>query len=377
MANPAENTLSEVLAAYAFAGEVVGAARFGQGHINDTFCVYTQTAEGDCVRYILQRMSAAAFKHPDQLMQNIVGVTDYLRDLIEKDGDAARETMTVLRTKNGAAYFTDSEGGAWRVYPFVENTLCLQKAETPELFYASAKAFGNFQRMLKDYPADTLFETIEKFHDTENRLANFEKALAADKLGRAKDCAPEIAFVKAHAADCSVALEALRAGRLPLRVTHNDTKLNNILIDKDTGEGICVIDLDTVMPGLTAYDFGDAIRVGGNTADEGDPDISHVSISIPNFTAFARGFLSAVHGVITDEETASLVMGAKLMTWECASRFLADYLNGDVYFKIHYPTQNLDRARNQIALVQDIDRHQAQLEAIIESVLREVCGGKD
>ena len=215
MANPAENTLSEVLAAYAFAGEVVGAARFGQGHINDTFCVYTQTAEGDCVRYILQRMSAAAFKHPDQLMQNIVGVTDYLRDLIEKDGgDAARETMTVLRTKNGAAYFTDSEGGAWRVYPFVENTLCLQKAETPELFYASAKAFGNFQRMLKDYPADTLFETIEKFHDTENRLANFEKALAADKLGRAKDCAPEIAFVKAHAADCSVALEALRAGVL-------------------------------------------------------------------------------------------------------------------------------------------------------------------
>ena len=148
MANPAENTLSEVLAAYAFAGEVVGAARFGQGHINDTFCVYTQTAEGDCVRYILQRMSAAAFKHPDQLMQNIVGVTDYLRDLIEKDG-------------GDAAYFTDSEGGAWRVYPFVENTLCLQKAETPELFYASAKAFGNFQRMLKDYPADTLFETIE------------------------------------------------------------------------------------------------------------------------------------------------------------------------------------------------------------------------
>ena len=155
-------------------------------------------------------------------------------------------------------------------------------------------------------------------------------------------------------------------------MTHNDTKLNNILFDSRTNEGLCVIDLDTVMPGLTAYDFGDAIRVGGNTADEGDPDISHVSISLPNFTAFARGFLSAVHGIITDEEAASLVMGAKLMTWECASRFLANYLNGDVYFKIHYPTQNLDRARNQIALVQDIDRHQAQLEAIIADVLREV-----
>ena len=244
MANPAENALSEVLAAYAFAGEVVGAARFGQGHINDTFCVYTQTAEGDCVRYILQRMSAAAFKRPDQLMQNIVGVTDYLRDLIEKNGgDAARETMTVLRTKNGAAYFTDSEGGAWRVYPFVENTLCLQKAETPELFYASAKAFGNFQRMLKDYPADTLFETIEKFHDTENRLANFEKALAADKLGRAKDCAPEIAFVKAHAADCSVALEALRAGT----TTFSDSN---------------------VIPEQTAYEIGGAAIINGGPNTE-------------------------------------------------------------------------------------------------------------
>ena len=197
MANPAENTLSEVLAAYAFAGEVVGAARFGQGHINDTFCVYTQTAEGDCVRYILQRMSAAAFKHPDQLMQNIVGVTDYLRDLIEKNGgDAARETMTVLRTKNGAAYFTDSEGGAWRVYPFVENTLCLQKAKTPELFYASAKAFGNFQRMLKDYPADTLFETIEKFHDTRKRYAKLREDAQADPCGRISEVREELDWLK-------------------------------------------------------------------------------------------------------------------------------------------------------------------------------------
>ena len=330
MANPAENALSEVLAAYAFAGEVVGAARFGQGHINDTFCVYTQTAEGDCVRYILQRMSAAAFKHPDQLMQNIVGVTDYLRDLIEKDGgDAARETMTVLRTKNGAAYFTDSEGGAWRVYPFVENTLCLQKAETPELFYASAKAFGNFQRMLKDYPADTL-------------------------------------FVKAHAADCSVALEALRAGRLPLRVTHNDTKLNNILIDKDTGEGICVIDLDTVMPGLSINDFGDSIRFGANHSAEDERDLSKVNFDLPLFDIYTKGFLEGAAGTLTDAEKEYLPWGAKLMTLECGIRFLTDYLEGDTYFKIHRDGQNLDRCRTQFKLMRDMEARWDEMAAVVK-----------
>ena len=365
MANPAENTLSEVLAAYAFAGEVVGAARFGQGHINDTFCVYTQTAEGDCVRYILQRMSAAAFKRPDQLMQNIVGVTDYLRDLIEKNGgDAARETMTVLRTKNGAAYFTDSEGGAWRVYPFVENTLCLQKAETPELFYASAKAFGNFQRMLKDYPADTLFETIEKFHDTENRLANFEKALAADKLGRAKDCAPEIAFVKAHAADCSVALEALRAGRLPLRVTHNDTKLNNVLFDAKTRKALCIIDLDTVMPGSALYDYGDSIRFGAATAAEDERELDKMEMSLERFRVFTRGYVRACPG-LTQKELELLPLGAKVMTMECGVRFLTDHIDGDNYFSIHREGQNLDRARTQFKLVADMERKWDKMKEIV------------
>ena len=374
MANPAENTLSEVLAAYAFAGEVVGAARFGQGHINDTFCVYTQTAEGDCVRYILQRMSAAAFKHPDQLMQNIVGVTDYLRDLIEKNGgDAARETMTVLRTKNGAAYFTDSEGGAWRVYPFVENTLCLQKAETPELFYASAKAFGNFQRMLKDYPADTLFETIEKFHDTENRLANFEKALAADKLGRAKDCAPEIAFVKAHAADCSVALEALRAGRLPLRVTHNDTKLNNVLLDPQTGCAKCVLDLDTVMPGLSAYDFGDGVRFGASSAAEDEKDLDQVWLKLDMYQAFLEGYLDACGHALTPKEIEVLPLGAKIITAELAMRFLKDYLDGDVYFKIDYPTQNLDRCRTQLKLVADMEAKWPEMQRILRQTAAVRC----
>ena len=367
MANPAENTLSEVLAAYAFAGEVVGTARFGQGHINDTFCVYTQTAEGDCVRYILQRMSAAAFKHPDQLMQNIVGVTDYLRDLIEKNGgDAARETMTVLRTKNGAAYFTDSEGGAWRAYPFIEGTVCLQSVQAPAQFYESARAFGRFQQLLAGYPAATLHETIEKFHDTRQRFANFETALAADACGRAKEVQAEVEFAMARKADCAYLMDLLEQGKLPLRVTHNDTKLNNILIDKDTGEGICVIDLDTVMPGLSINDFGDSIRFGANHSAEDERDLSKVNFDLPLFDIYTKGFLEGAAGTLTDAEKEYLPWGAKLMTLECGIRFLTDYLEGDTYFKIHRDGQNLDRCRTQFKLVRDMEARWDEMAAVVK-----------
>lgn len=366
MAIPAENTLQEVFAAYDLGGEVVGALRYGKGHINDTFCAYVQTPEGDCLRFILQRMSAVAFHYPDQLMKNIVGVTDYLRTMIEQDGgDATRETMQVLRTKTGETYFTDSQNGAWRVYPFVENTICYQTAEKPELFYAAARAFGKFQYMLRDYPADTLFETIEKFHDTENRLANFEKALAADKLGRAKDAAEEIAFVKAHADDCGVCLRALREGKLPLRVTHNDTKLNNILIDKDSGEGVCVIDLDTVMPGLSVNDFGDSIRFGANHSAEDERDLSKVNFDIDLFDIYTKGFLEGAHGALTTEELQYLPWGAKLMTLECGMRFLTDYLEGDVYFHTTREGQNLDRCRTQFKLVRDMEQQWQDMQTVV------------
>ncbi len=366
MADPAENRISEALAAYDFAGGVVGTMRYGKGHINDTFCVYTQTEEGDCVRYILQRMSAAAFHRPDRLMQNIVGVTDYLRrEIAQSGGDTARETMTVLRTRAGETFFTDSAGGAWRVYPFIEQTRCLQTAETPRLFYASAKAFGRFQRMLKDYPADTLFETIEKFHDTEDRLAKFEAARAADAMGRAKDCAPEIAFVKEHAADCGVALAALRAGKLPLRVTHNDTKLNNVLIDTATGEGVCVIDLDTVMPGLSINDFGDSIRFGANHSAEDERDLSKVNFDLSLFEIYTKGFLEGAAGTLTDAEKAYLPWGAKLMTLECGIRFLTDYLQGDTYFHVQREGQNLDRCRTQFKLVRDMEAAWDEMRAIV------------
>lgn len=352
----AEQTLNEVLEAFDFGNPVVGAVRYGCGHINDTFCVHTQPEDDCCKCFILQRMSTAAFKHPDQLMANIVGVTDYLGEKISAaGGDRDREAMRVLRPKNGETFYTDSEGGAWRVYPFIEDIYCYQSAETPELFEASARAFGKFQKMLNGYPAETLYETIPHFHDTEDRLAKLKDAIAEDKMGRVAECADEIAFVMAREADCSVALQAQRDGILPLRVTHNDTKLNNVLIDRKTGEGMCVIDLDTTMPGLAINDFGDSIRFGANHSAEDEKDLSKVNFDIELYEAYTRGFLEGADGTLTEEELKYLPWGAKLMTLECGIRFLTDYLVGDTYFRIHREGQNLDRCRTQFKLVRDME----------------------
>ncbi|HIR55518.1 MAG TPA: aminoglycoside phosphotransferase family protein [Candidatus Scatomorpha intestinigallinarum] len=363
----AEKLLNEALAAYDFGGQLVGAVRYGSGHINDTFVVHTQPGEDPCRRFILQRISSAAFKHPDEVMANIVGVTSFLGEKIkEAGGNPARETMSVWATKSGENFYTDSEGGAWRVYPFVEDTICLQKAETPELFAASARAFGKFQRMLKDYPADTLYETIPKFHDTEDRLAKLKAAVAADVMGRVKEVGPELKFVQEREADCSVALSALRDGRLPLRVTHNDTKLNNILIDRESGEGICVIDLDTVMPGLAINDFGDSIRFGANHSAEDERDLTKVNFDLELFDVYAAGFLEGAGGALTETELDYLPWGAKLMTLECGIRFLTDYLEGDHYFRIHREGQNLDRCRTQFKLVSDMEAAWDDMKAVVD-----------
>ena len=362
----AETVLNEVLEAFDFGAPVVGAMRYGCGHINDTFCVHTQPADYPCRTFILQRMSAAAFKHPDQLMSNIIGVTEYLGEKIRQaGGDRAREAMEVIRPRSGEPYYTDSQGGAWRVYPFIEGIYCYQTADTPELFAASGRAFGRFQKMLDGYPAETLYETIPHFHDTEDRLAKLKAAIAADSMGRVKDCGPEIQFVMDREADCSVALQALRDGVLPLRVTHNDTKLNNVLIDTKTGEGICVIDLDTVMPGLSINDFGDSIRFGANHCAEDEKDLSKMYIDLELFDAYAKAFLEGAGGSLTDAELEYLPWGAKLMTLECGIRFLTDYLSGDTYFHIQREGQNLDRCRTQFKLVSDMEAHWDEMNAII------------
>ena len=358
--------LAEVLAAYEFPATLLGAVRYGQGHINDTFCVICQPQEGDAIRFILQGLSLAAFPRQAELMENFVGITSFLREKITASGgDPLRETLSIVKTRDGKDFYTEASGKVWRLTPYIENTDCFQSA-TPELFEASARAFGRFQYMLQGYPAETLHETIVNFHNTEDRFAKFEAALAADKLDRAKDVQAEIKFVLDRKADCSVALQALRDGILPLRVTHNDTKLNNILIDRATGEGICVIDLDTTMPGLSINDFGDSIRFGANHSAEDEKDLSKVNFDIELYEAYTRGFIQGAQGGLTPAELEYLPWGARLMTLECGIRFLTDYLDGDNYFRIHYPEQNLDRCRTQFKLVRDMEEQFDAMAAVIK-----------
>ena len=358
--------LAEVLAAYELPATLLGAVRYGQGHINDTFCVICQPQEGDAIRFILQGLSLAAFPRQAELMENFVGITSFLREKITASGgDPLRETLSIVKTRDGKDFYTEASGKVWRLTPYIENTDCFQSA-TPELFEASARAFGRFQYMLQGYPAETLHETIVNFHNTEDRFAKFEAALAADKLDRAKDIQAEIKFVLDRKADCSVALQALRDGILPLRVTHNDTKLNNILIDRDTHEGICVIDLDTTMPGLSINDFGDSIRFGANHSAEDEKDLSKVNFDIELYEAYTRGFIQGAQGGLTPAELEYLPWGARLMTLECGIRFLTDYLDGDNYFRIHYPEQNLDRCRTQFKLVKDMEEQFDAMAAVIK-----------
>ena len=349
-----QELLRQAAAAFDFGLPIGEVERYGEGHINDTFAVW---AADHSRRWILQRINTDTFTDPAGLMENVTGVTSYLRrEILARGGDPDRETLNVVPTREGKPYYTDCEGSAWRAYLFVEGTVCLQKVENERDFYTAAETFGNFQNQLAGYPAATLHETIARFHDTPNRYANFEKALAADVMGRAREIGPEIAFIRAREADCHVLMDQLAAGVLPLRVTHNDTKLNNVLIDQATGKGICVIDLDTVMPGLSAYDFGDSIRFGANDCAEDEPDQSKVHFSLHLYEVFARGYLAAAGSAMTEAERRSLPWGAKLMTLECGIRFLTDYLEGDHYFKISRPAQNLDRARTQFTLVEGMER---------------------
>ncbi len=357
----AEQTLNEALAAFDFGRPAKEAVRFGEGHINDTFLVTTQEDR----RFILQRVSPVAFHEPKRLMDNVVNVTEYLsQEIARQGGDPRRETLTVVRPRRGGTCFTDSAGGVWRLFLYVEGTVCYQSAETPELFAASGRAFGRFQRLLRDYPAETLYETIPRFHDTVNRLQNLKNAVAADPLGRAGDCREDIEFMLARERDCSVALDALRSGELPLRVTHNDTKLNNVLMDEETGEALCVIDLDTVMPGLVINDFGDSIRFGANHNAEDEPDLSKVNFDPALFETYTAAFLGEAGGALTEAEIRYLPWGAKLMTLECGMRFLTDHIEGDHYFHISRPGQNLDRARTQRKLVADMEHCWDKLNAI-------------
>lgn len=361
------NNIEEAIAQFAIEGRLIRKTPYGNGHINDTFLLVYEAEDDGQRRYILQRMNHSIFKNPQQLMENVVNVTEYLRRVIlAQGGDPNRETLNVVKTRSGENYYEDKEQNYWRVFLFVERTLCLERVESPKDFYDSAVAFGNFQRMLADYPAEELHETIPNFHNTPSRFQDFLKAVREDKFGRAALAADEIAFALSREQDTAVLTDLLKKGELPLRVTHNDTKLNNILFDEDTREALCIIDLDTVMPGLSHYDFGDSIRFGASTGAEDETDLSKVTLDLELFETFTKGFLEGCGGSLTTKEIEMLPMGAKLMTYECGIRFLADFLEGDVYFRIHRTNHNLDRARTQFKLVADMEEKWAQMTAVID-----------
>jgi acetyltransferase-like isoleucine patch superfamily enzyme len=350
-------SLEDAVYAFGFGPQCSYVKPFGEGHINETYAVYMPGPEGtDVPRYVLQRVNIHVFKNPAQVMENIFSVTEYLREVIRKEGgDLDRETLSYIKTKSGDTYFEDADGQPWRCLHYVPNSICHQTVEEPQQFYQSARSFGHFLKQLGDYPAEDLYETIPRFHDTVKRFRDFSEAVRKDVKNRAGQCREEIDFALAREADCGVLMKQLQEGVLPLRVTHNDTKLNNILFDADTDQGLCIIDLDTIMPGLAANDFGDSIRFGASTAEEDEPDLSKVHFDIHLYELYVKGYLEMARDVLIPAEIDSLPWGARLMTLECGMRFLADYLQGDVYFKTAYPEHNLVRARTQFRLVKEME----------------------
>ena len=359
------NKVHEAIDGFKLPGELKECIRYGSGHINDTYRLTYETPQGT-KRYILQRMSKSIFKKPVELMENVSGVTAWLRKkIIENGGDPERETLTLVKSNDGLPYFVDSTGEYWRVYLFIEGATCYDAVKDDNDFYQSAVAFGHFQRLLADYPAETLHETIKDFHNTPDRLEKFKKAVAEGICGRAASVQKEIDFILEREELTHALYDLQLDGRLPLRVTHNDTKLNNIMIDDETGKAICVIDLDTVMPGLAANDFGDSIRFGASTAVEDEQDLSKVSCDLHLFEVYTKGFIEGCGDALTDLELDLLPMGAILMTFECGIRFLTDHLEGDHYFRIHREGHNLDRARTQLVLVKDMEEKLPQMNEVI------------
>ena len=365
-----ERISKEIVPKFAIEGTLTEAVPYGSGHINDTVRLTCALENGGQKRYILQRMNDGIFKNPVELMENVMNVTSFLRKkIVERGGDPERETLNVIRTVDGDNFLKDEDGDFWRMYIFIENATSFDMVRTPEDFYNSAVSFGNFQLLLQDYPAATLHETIPNFHNTVSRFADFKKAVEEDVCGRAKEVQDEIRFVMEREADTHVICDALANGEIPLRVTHNDTKLNNIMIDNETGKGICVIDLDTVMPGSALYDYGDSIRFGASTGAEDEKNLELINCDMGLFEIYTKGYVEGCGGSLTEKEIRMLPMGAKLMTLECGMRFLADYLQGDVYFKIHRPEHNLDRARTQFKLVADMEKKWDEMAGIVEKYL--------
>lgn len=350
---------------FSLGGEFTGYEKCNNGHINSTYMLIFEE-NGKVKKYILQKINTAVFKDPDKLMSNIVAVTSHIRRKNEEMNVpwADRGTLTFSPCNDGKYYYIDDGGNCWRVYGYIGDVYTCNAIDSTEVFENAGVAFGEFQNILADFDGASLYETIENFHNTVSRFSDFKKAVDENISGRLDTAKEEVEFAVAREKDTHVLVDMIAEGRLPLRVTHNDTKLNNILFDNISDKGICIIDLDTVMPGLSLYDFGDSIRFGANTAAEDEKDVSKVSLSLELYEAYVKGYLRSAKNSLTDLEKELLPWGAKIMTYECGIRFLMDYLNGDVYFHTDYPEHNLVRARTQFALVADMEKKMDEMKAI-------------
>jgi Phosphotransferase enzyme family len=344
-------------------GDFLSAEPHGNGHINDTYCVVFDQG-GARVRYIFQRINLNIFKHPVALMENIGRVTAHLGEKSIMEQDRGRRVLTLILTRDGHSSHCDTRGNYWRVYLFIEGARTFDAVESPRQAFEAAKAFGRFQKLLEDLPAPRLHETIPDFHHTRKRVAALEVAIEADTVNRAKGAKPEIEFALKHKA---IAARLLDAG-LPERVTHNDTKFNNVMLDDATGEGVCVVDLDTVMPGLALYDFGDMVRTTTSPAKEDERDLSRVTMQFPMFEALVRGYLVSASGFLTPAEKRLLAFSGRLITFEIGVRFLTDFLAGDHYFKVHRENHNLDRCRTQFKLVESIEQQEERMNKLVETL---------
>jgi len=358
-----EPIVNSVLNQFEIRGEFAAIAPYGSGHINETYCA-TFLDDGRPRRVILQRINSEIFKNPIALMKNIQRTTSHLAARIQGHPDSERRVLRLISAYDGQCWHVDPSGHYWRVYDFVENSRTYDAVESAEQAYQAAKAFGSFQRDLVDLSPPRLGETIPNFHHTPQRLEALEHAIAADVTNRASMAGPEIDFVLSRRAMVSVLLDA----NLPERVTHNDTKLNNVLLDNTTGEAVCVIDLDTVMPGLAPFDFGDMVRTTTSPAKEDEQDLSRVVMQYSMFEAIVRGYFEGADGFLTKEEKNHLVLAGKLITFEQGIRFLTDYLAGDSYYKTHREGHNLDRCRTQFKLIESIEEQEEKMERLVRSV---------
>jgi len=358
-----KHDVGAVVRQFEILGEFHCAEPYGSGHINDTYCAVFHQA-GVPVRYILQRINHNIFKNPVALMENVQRVTSHLAAKMAGVPDATRRALTLIPARDGRGWHVDADGNHWRAYLFIEKARTYDAVESTDQAFKAAQAFGQFQKMLADLPAPRLHDTIPDFHHTPKRFATLEKAIEADVAGRAILVRAEIEFALAHKSITSVLLDA----NLPERVTHNDTKFNNVMLDDATGEGICVIDLDTVMPGLALYDFGDMVRTTTSPAKEDERDLSKVQMQFPMFESLVRGYLSTAGGFLTKTEKQFLAFSGKLITFEIGIRFLTDFLAGDVYFKVHRDGHNLDRCRTQFKLVESIEQQEARMNKLVEEI---------